>query len=129
MDIKDAVDALSALAQPSRLEVFRRLVRVGPEGLAAGEIARALDVPANTMSAHLAILSRAGLVLARREGRSIIYTADFDGMRDLMTYLMEDCCQGRPELCGIPGTSKAQPSCAPKTKRKSHEALSRPSHR
>jgi DNA-binding transcriptional ArsR family regulator len=116
MDKMQAVDALSALAQHSRLEVFRRLVRVGPGGMAAGEIADALDVPANTMSAHLAILVRAGLVASRRDGRSIIYRADFDGMGALMTFLMEDCCQGRPELCG--GVA-VRASCSPQPKRRS----------
>lgn len=116
MDATTAIDALSALAQHSRLEVFRRLVRMGPRGMAAGEIAEALDVPANTMSAHLAILARAGLVTSRREGRSIIYAANFEGMGALMTFLMKDCCQGRPELCGgVP----APVSCSPRPRRRS----------
>lgn len=99
MESDVAIRRLSALAQESRLAVFRLLVKAGRAGVAAGEIARALDVPANTLSAQLAILSAAGLVTSRREGRSIIYAADYDGMGDLLVYLMEDCCQGRPEVC------------------------------
>ena len=115
MDTTDAIAALSALAQPSRLEVFRRLVRVGPDGMAAGDIADALGAPANTMSAHLGILLRAGLVKSRRDGRSIIYSADFEGANGLMTFLMKDCCQGRPELCG--GASPRS-ACSPEPKRR-----------
>lgn len=99
MEIKAAVDRLSALAQDSRLAVFRLLVQAGREGLAAGEIARRLAIPPNTLSAQLAILANAGLVAGRRQGRSIIYAADYDGMGELLVYLMEDCCQGRPEVC------------------------------
>jgi DNA-binding transcriptional ArsR family regulator len=95
--ITAATKALGALAQESRLAAFRLLVRRGPEGMAAGEIARALEVPHNTMSSHLAILSNAGLVTSRRAGRSIFYGVDFVGLRALMAFLMEDCCQGRPE--------------------------------
>ncbi|MHB1220276.1 MAG: ArsR/SmtB family transcription factor [Alphaproteobacteria bacterium] len=112
-----AIDALSALAQRSRLEVFRLLVHRGPAGMPAGEIADAVGIPANTMSAHLAILTRAGLVTPRRSGRSVVYTVDFDGMKTLMTFLMEDCCQGRPELCG--GVLQAATSgCAPARERR-----------
>lgn len=100
MEIKDAVTSLSALAQESRLEAFRLLVRAGPDGLASGEIARALDLPANTVSTHLAILTRAGLVASHREGRNVFYQADLDGVRVLIDYLLADCCQGDPELCG-----------------------------
>ena len=99
MDKMNAIKALSALAQESRLEAFRLLVRRGPEGMAAGDIARMLEVPHNTLSAHLAILTNAGLVVSRRAGRSIIYAVDFAGMRDVLSYLMEDCCQGKPEVC------------------------------
>ena len=94
-----AISALSALSQESRLTVFRLLVRAGPDGLPAGEIARQISVPANTMSSHLAILSRAGLVTSRREGRSIIYAVDLDGTRQLISFLVEDCCRGRPDIC------------------------------
>jgi len=99
MDISITVKALGALAQESRLRAFRLLVRSGPEGLAAGEIARQLDVPHNTLSSHLAILSNAGLVVSHRESRSIIYRVNFAGTRELLAFLVEDCCQGQPELC------------------------------
>ena len=95
----DAVRRLSALAQESRLAVFRLLVKTGPAGLAAGDIARRLKTQPNTLSAQLLILSQAGLVRARRDGRSIIYAADFDGMSELLVYLTEDCCGGRAEVC------------------------------
>lgn len=100
MDLNVAIKGFGALAQATRLEAFRLLVRSGVEGMAAGEIARALNVPQNTMSSHLAILVNAGLLGSRREGRSIIYCVDFEGTRGLLTFLLEDCCQGRPEVCG-----------------------------
>jgi ArsR family transcriptional regulator len=99
METPAAVSALSALAHPGRLEVFRLLVRAGSEGLAAGEIARATGSLANTLSANLNILAAAGLVASRREGRSIIYTAAYERMRELLAFLMEDCCAGKPEIC------------------------------
>jgi len=99
MEIIAAVDALAALAQDSRLKVFRLLVRQGPAGMAAGDIARALSVPNNTMSSHLAILSRAGLISSRKESRSVIYAVDLQGTRALLSFLLEDCCRGRPEFC------------------------------
>ncbi len=104
---------LSALAQEGRLEVFRLLVRAGPDGIAAGDIARAVSVPANTLSAQLTILANAGLVRSRREGRSIIYAADYEGMSGLLVYLMEDCCQGRPEVCGPINRAVAEAACCP----------------
>ncbi|MFM1958742.1 MAG: hypothetical protein RL588_259 [Pseudomonadota bacterium] len=99
MPPSNAIAALSALAHPGRLEVFRRLVRAGPGGLAAGEIARATGSLPNTLSSNLAILNAAGLTRSRRDGRSIVYSADFGAMRGLLAYLMEDCCEGRPEIC------------------------------
>ncbi len=99
MDFLHAIEALRALAQERRLELFRLLVRCGEEGMAAGELARHMGVPHNTMSSQLAILSRAGLVTASREGRSIRYRVDLAGTRALLAFLTEDCCQGRPELC------------------------------
>jgi ArsR family transcriptional regulator, arsenate/arsenite/antimonite-responsive transcriptional repressor len=99
MESPPAVAALSALAHPGRLEVFRLLVRAGPEGIAAGEIARATGSLANTLSANLNVLAGAGLVTSRREGRSIIYAAGFERMRELLAFLMEDCCGGNPEIC------------------------------
>jgi DNA-binding transcriptional ArsR family regulator len=94
-----ATSMLGALAQETRLEVFRLLVRQGPDGAPAGEIARTLGVPHNTMSSHLSILAHAGLVASRREGRSIIYRVDFEGTRALLAFLLEDCCQGRKDVC------------------------------
>ncbi|RME98768.1 MAG: transcriptional regulator [Alphaproteobacteria bacterium] len=99
MDTNAATKAFGALSQETRLEAFRLLVQSGSEGMAAGEVARALDTPHNTMSSHLAILVNAGLVTSRREGRSIIYSIDFDGTRNVLSFLMEDCCQGRPDIC------------------------------
>ncbi len=87
------------MAQDSRLDVFRLLVREGEDGLPAGEIARALGVPHNTLSTHLSLLSGAGLLEAERQGRQILYRVDVGGMRRLLGFLLEDCCQGRPELC------------------------------
>jgi DNA-binding transcriptional ArsR family regulator len=99
MDSQDAVGALSALAHESRLEVFRLLVKVGPDGMAAGDIARATGSLANTLSANLNVLAGAGLVSSRREGRSIIYAAGYERMRALLAFLMEDCCSGNAEIC------------------------------
>jgi ArsR family transcriptional regulator len=112
MDILDAVGALGALAQKSRLKVFRLLIRAGKDGMAAGDIARALAVPPNTMSAQLAILFRTNLVSAKRQGRSVIYAVDLDGTRALLSFLVEDCCQGEPSVCAsvIEATLA---SCAP----------------
>lgn len=90
---------LTALAQETRLAIYRLLVPAGEGGLPAGVIAERLGVSPATLSFHLKELERAGLLQARREGRSIYYAADYDGMRDLLSFLAEDCCQGRPELC------------------------------
>ena len=110
MENQPAISALGALAQSTRLDVFRLLVRHEPDGLAAGEVARQLDVPQNTMSAHLAILARAGLVRSERHSRSIIYRADLDGLRALTLFLVKDCCAGSPELCA-PLLAELTPSC------------------
>ena len=99
MDTNDATDAFAALSQPSRLDAFRLLVRAGEDGIAAGDIARQLEVRQNTMSANLAVLLHAGLVRRERHGRMIRYFADFDAMRGLLSFMLEDCCGGRPELC------------------------------
>lgn len=117
MKMSDAVRRLSALAQESRLEVFRLLVKAGPQGLAAGEIARKLKTQPNTMSAQLLVLSNAGLIHARRAGRSIIYDADFDAMADLLLYLTEDCCGGKPEVCAP--LAKTVTACCPSPRRAS----------
>jgi DNA-binding transcriptional ArsR family regulator len=100
MDQSDALAALGALAHETRLSVFRLLVTVGPDGLAAGTIAERLNVLPNTLSTHLAILSRAGLIEAARKGRSVRYRANYAEMRELMGFLMRDCCAGSPEICG-----------------------------
>ena len=99
MDQSATVRALGALAQETRLAVFRLLVQAGPEGVAAGGIAARIGVEPATLSFHLKELVGAGLLTARRESRQIFYAADFDGMRRLLGYLTEDCCQGRPEIC------------------------------
>ena len=99
MEIEIAIDALGALAQESRLKVFRLLVRAGPSGMAAGDVARALRIPHNTLSSHLAILSRSKLVASRKQARSIIYAVDLEGTRALLSFLVEDCCGGKPEAC------------------------------
>ena len=94
MESAEVVEALGALAQDSRLAVFRLLVRQGPSGLSAGEIGDKVGIPATTLSFHLSQMSRAGLVVSRREGRSIYYAADYDRMRDLVGFLMANCCEG-----------------------------------
>lgn len=99
MKKKDALSALAALGQETRLDIFRLLVRAGADGIAAGEIALRLGTVQNTTSAHLKQLENAGLVHTRREGRSIRYLVEMTGFRDLLAYLMEDCCNGSPELC------------------------------
>jgi DNA-binding transcriptional ArsR family regulator len=99
METKPAVASLAALAHEGRLSIFRLLVQAGPEGLAAGEVARRLSILPNTLSASLSLLNNAGLVRSRREGRSIIYTADYAAMRELLAFLMEDCCAGSPDIC------------------------------
>lgn len=99
MDIRLAVTALESLAHETRLGVFRLLVQAGPNGLSAGEIADRMDALQNTMSSHLHKLSRAGIINSRRDGRHIIYTANFAALSGLIVYLMEDCCAGSAELC------------------------------
>ncbi len=123
MEMELAVKRLSALAQDARLAVFRLLVKAGPEGMAAGDIARRLDVAANTLSAQLLVLSNAGLVRARREGRSIIYAVHFEAMRDLLVFLTRDCCGGRAEMCA-PLAGIAASCCDPRTGER-HEAPAR----
>jgi ArsR family transcriptional regulator len=107
METSDAVAALGALAQDSRLDVFRLLVRTGPEGLSAGDIAERLKIASPTLSFHLAQLRQAGLVTMKRDGRSLIYSADYDGMNGLMAFLTENCCAGAG--CAVP-------VCAPSKK-------------
>lgn len=110
MESVAATLVLAALSQPTRLEVFRLLVRHEPSGLPAGEIANQLAVPANTMSAHLGVLSRSGLVTAERRSRSIIYRADLGRLRTLILFLLKDCCGGRADLCD-PLIAELAPCC------------------
>jgi len=111
MEEKAAVAALGSLAQDSRLKVFRLLVRASPEGRPAGQISEELQIPPPTLSFHLAQLTHAGLAETRRLGRSIYYAVRVEGIRDLLCFLTEDCCQGRPELC-LPSK---RASCGPNT--------------
>ena len=122
MESDDAILALAALAQTTRLEVFRLLVKHEPEGLAAGDIARALAVPQNTMSSHLAILSRAGLVSAQRFGRSLVYRAGLTRLQAVMLFMLRDCCDGRPEICA-PLIDHLSPCCPPPKTRRAHAKL------
>jgi DNA-binding transcriptional ArsR family regulator len=105
MDDKSLIDTFAALAQPTRLEAFRLLVRHEPDGLAAGEIARCMDVPQNTMSAHLAVLARAGLINSQRHSRSITYRADIGQLQQVLSALADECCGGQPDLCAAPACS------------------------
>jgi DNA-binding transcriptional ArsR family regulator len=99
MDDNKAISSFSALAQETRLAAFRLLVRHEPDGLPAGEVARLLNVPHNTMSAHLAVLARAHLVISQRRSRSIIYRANLEHIQETVRFLVRDCCGGRPEVC------------------------------
>jgi ArsR family transcriptional regulator len=100
METDQIVGALGALAQSTRLEIFRLLVKAGPAGLPAGGISRELGVVASTLSHHLGLLEQAGLARSTRQGRNVIYTCDVEGTRRMLTYLTQDCCDGKPELCG-----------------------------
>lgn len=113
MENEKVLLALAALAQGTRLDVYRKLVAAEPEGLPAGEIARQLAVPHNTMSSHLSILSRAGLVRSERFSRSIVYRADLDALRATVAFLLKDCCGGRAEICA-PLMAELAPCCPPK---------------
>jgi ArsR family transcriptional regulator len=117
MESDSAILALAALAQPTRLDVFRLLVRHEPDGLAAGDIARTLAVPQNTMSSHLAILARANLVKAKRTGRSIVYRASLPNFQDVVLFMLTDCCGSKPEICA-PVIESLTPCCPPVKKRK-----------
>ncbi len=118
MELEIAVPCLAALAHSGRLQVFRMLVQAGAMGLPAGEIARRQDVPPNSLSANLNILANAGLVRARRQGRSIIYTAEYDRMGALLGFLMKDCCGGSPEICW-PLADITRPTCGASTTKES----------
>jgi len=112
MEMDDALSALSALAQPTRLQAFRLLVRAAPHGMASGALARALDVPANTLSSHLSVLTKAALVRSSRQGRSITYRAELDRLRAAIAYLLKDCCAAEPAICA-PLVADIQQCCPP----------------
>lgn len=112
MENEEAVLALAALAQGTRMEAFRTLVKHEPEGLAAGDLARLLEVPQNTLSAHLSILARAGLVVSERRSRSIVYRAEITALQDVIVFMLQDCCGGRPEFCA-PVIEQLSACCTP----------------
>jgi DNA-binding transcriptional ArsR family regulator len=116
METNDALAAFAALSQDVRLDALKRLVRAGPGGIAAGALAEAAGVAAPTMSFHLKELLGAGLIRSRKEGRSVLYAADYGGIRALIAFLLADCCQGDPRLCGpyiMTETPCDAPACAP----------------
>jgi DNA-binding transcriptional ArsR family regulator len=115
MEERDIIESLAAIAHATRLKVFRLLVQAGPEGLASGEIARRLAIPATTMSTHLAVLARSGLIASRRDSRLIYYALAPQAVRALFDALVSDCCDGRPELCA-PLMAAPKKGCAPKPK-------------
>jgi len=113
-----ALAALAALGQQTRLEIFQRLMASEPNGLSAGAIAEKIGCPHNTLSSHLSILARSGLVRGTRDGRSIIYRADVDGIRTLIGFLVTDCCHGHPELCDLQDAISEAGCCLPAGKSK-----------
>jgi DNA-binding transcriptional ArsR family regulator len=112
MDAIEVIAALSALAQSTRLDTFRLLVEREPDGAPAGELARRIGVPQNTMSEHLAVLARAGLIVGERQSRSIVYRANLDRLAKMTLFLVKDCCGGRAELCA-PLIADLIPCCPP----------------
>jgi DNA-binding transcriptional ArsR family regulator len=118
MDSIEAISAFAALAQTTRLDTFRLLVAREPEGVPAGELARLMAVPQNTMSAHLSILARSGLVSGERQSRSIIYRANLSRLREVTLFLLKDCCGGRPDICA-PLVADLTPCC--QTKAHAHD--------
>jgi DNA-binding transcriptional ArsR family regulator len=120
MSAPHALAAFAALGQPTRLEIFRLLMRREPRGAAAGAIAEAIGCPHNTLSSHLSILARSGLVRGTRDGRSIVYRADVSGIRALVAFLITDCCDGHPEVCSLSDLLRDAGCCAvaPKPKRR-----------
>jgi|SRR5882757_2904557 len=121
MEDEHAILALAALAQLTRLQAFQALVKHEPDGVAAGDLARLLAVPQNTLSSHLAILARANLVIAQRHSRSIIYRANLSEFQKVALFLLQDCCGGRPEVCA-PLIESLAPCCPPKTKKEKSRA-------
>lgn len=118
MDAKKSQAVFAALAQPTRLKAFRKLVATHPHGLPAGQIAQFCKVPHNTMSTHLAGLMRGGLITCARDGRSMNYRANLDGFRGLIDFMLRDCCQGRPEICRPVVDDFAASCCTPARKEK-----------
>jgi ArsR family transcriptional regulator len=116
MSAPHALSALAALGQPTRLEIFRLLLRREPGGLAAGAVAEAVGCANNTLSTHLSILARSGLIRGARDGRSIVYRADIEGMRALVAFLITDCCDGHPEICSLPDALREIECCTPAPK-------------
>lgn len=114
-----AISALAALAQPTRLAIFRLLVKHEPVGITAGVIAETIGAPHNTLSTHLAFLVRAGLLRSSRDGRTIIYRSDVAGMKAVISFLIDDCCNGHPELCGIRDATACD--CEPVAKKASRK--------
>lgn len=121
MTSPQAVAALAALAHGGRLSIFRLLVEAGPDGLAAGKVSRGVGIAPNTLSASLTVLGHAGLVRSRRDGRSIIYTADFDRMAGLLGFLVDDCCQGAPAVCTPLAEIMRRASCCVDDRRRHRE--------
>jgi DNA-binding transcriptional ArsR family regulator len=122
MNEPEVVAALAALAQETRLRIFRFLVEAGPEGVAAGAISDALGVPPPTLSFHLTHMKHAGLIDFRRDSRSLIYAADFDRMNQLIGFLTDNCCRGQPDTCGVPACDPESPV---RKGVQSHEAVPR----
>lgn len=121
MSAPHALSALAALGQPTRLEIFQLLMRHEPDGLAAGILAEEIGCPQNTLSTHLGILARAGLIRGTRDGRSIVYRADVEAMRALLAFLVTDCCNGHPELCDLQDAIRQRAcDCAPASKNRKH---------
>jgi ArsR family transcriptional regulator, arsenate/arsenite/antimonite-responsive transcriptional repressor len=113
MEKQLTIDAFAALAQTTRLDAFKLIVMHEPDGIPAGEISRILNIPQNTMSAHLGILSRSGLISSERQSRSIIYRADFESLRGAINFLLKDCCAGHPDIC-VPLLAEIAPCCPSK---------------
>ena len=124
MEIKTAVTALTALAQETRLSIFRLLVEAGPEGVSAGRIGETLEVPAATLSFHLKELARAGLVSSRQERQFIYYAVDFERMAELMIFLTQNCCRGMPEKCLTVVETALGRCCPPQPKTKQKRSRS-----
>ena len=124
MKLKEAVTALAALAQETRLSIFRLLVEAGPEGVSAGRIGETLKVPAATLSFHLKELAHAGLLSSRQERQFIYYAVDFDRMAELMTFLTQNCCQGMPEKCLTVVETALERCCSPDLKTKDKRSRS-----